>query len=95
MRGHGGAQLVTAVALDHRLHQLVLDPPGGVGRNPEPAAQLDVGQALLALGEQMHGAQPHPHRQLGTLEDGASGQRCLVAALPALQQLTVADLTIF
>jgi hypothetical protein len=63
----GGAQLVTAVALDHRLHQLVLNPPGGVGRDAEPPAQLDVGQALLALGEQMHGAEPYPHRQLGAL----------------------------
>ena len=63
----GGAKLVAAVALDHRLHQLVLNPPGGVDRNPEPAAQLDIGQPLLALGQQMHGAEPHPHRQLGAL----------------------------
>ena len=89
-----GAKLIAAVAFDHRLHQLVLDPPGGIGRNPEPPAQLDVGQALLALGQQMHGAEPHPHRQFGALEDGAGDQRCLVAAVPALQQLTVADLTI-
>ena len=27
----------------HRLHQLVLNPPGGVGRDAEPPAQLDVG----------------------------------------------------
>jgi hypothetical protein len=62
-----GAKLVAAIALDHGLHQLVLDPPGGIGRDPQPPAQLDVGQALLALGEQMHGAEPHPHRQLGAL----------------------------
>src|SRR5215218_3242641 len=57
-------------------------------------AQLDVGQPFLALGEQMHGAEPHPHRQLGTLQDGAGDQRCLIAALSALQQLTPTDLTI-
>ena len=89
-----GAKLVAAITLDHRLHQLVLNPPGGVGRDPEPPAQLDVGQAFLALGEQMHGAEPHPHRQLGALQDGAGDQRCLIAAAPALQQLTVADLAI-
>jgi len=72
--GPGGAKLVTAVAFDHRLHQLVLDPPSGIGRDPESPTQLDIGQPLLALGQQMHGAEPHPHRQLGTLEDGAGDQ---------------------
>ena len=62
-----GTKLVAAVTLDHRLHQLVLDPPSGIGRDPQSAAQFDVGQTFLALGEQMHGAEPHPHRQLGAL----------------------------
>src|SRR5271167_1176009 len=90
----GGAKLVPAVALDHRLHQLVLDPPGGIGRDPEPAAQLDVGQALLALSQQVHGAKPYPDRQLGAQQDGAGDQRQLIPTAPALQQLTVADLAI-
>src|SRR6516164_1110288 len=63
----GGAKHVTAVAFNHGLHQLVLDPPGGVGRDPEPTTQLDVGQTLLALSQQMHGAKPNPHRQLCAL----------------------------
>src|SRR6516225_10706050 len=84
----GGAKHVTAVPFDHRLHQLVLDPPGGVSRDPEPATQFDVGQALLALSQQMHGAKPNPHRQLGALQDGTGDQRCLIATAPALQQLT-------
>src|SRR5271168_4332521 len=90
----GGAELVTTVTLEHGLHQLVLNPPGSVGRDPQPPAQLDVGYALLALGEQMHGAKPHPHRQLGTLQDGAGDQRRLVPAAPALKQLTARDLRI-
>ena len=90
----GGAQLVAAVAFDHCLHQLVLDPPGSIGRNPEPPAQLDIGQPLLALSEQMHGAEPNSHWQLGALQDSAGNHRCLVAALSALQQLTLTDLTI-
>jgi hypothetical protein len=79
-----GAQLVAAVPLDHRLHQFVLNPPGGIGRDPKAPAQLDVGQPFLALGEQMHGAEPHPHRQLGALQDSAGDQRRLIAAPLAL-----------
>ena len=39
----GGAKLVTAVPFDHRLHQFVLNPPGGVGRDPSrrPNSMLD------------------------------------------------------
>src|SRR3954467_4751108 len=78
------AKLIAAVPLDHCLHQFVLNPPGSIGRDPKAPAQLDVGQPFLALGEQIHGAEPHPHRQLGALQDGAGNQRCLIAALPAL-----------
>ena len=38
----GGAELVTTVALEHGLHQLVLNAPGSIGRDPQPPAQLDV-----------------------------------------------------
>src|SRR3954464_5043001 len=79
-----GAKLIAAVPLAHRLHQFVLNPPGGIGRDPKAPAQLDVGQPFLALSEQMHGTEPHPHRQLGALQDGAGDQRRLIAALPAL-----------
>src|SRR3954449_246622 len=89
-----GAKLIAAVAFDHRLHQLVLNPPGGISRDPKAPTQLDVGQPFLALGEQMHGAEPYPHRQLGALQDGAGNQRRLMAAQPALQKLTPADLAI-
>src|SRR5271163_4625362 len=83
------------VALAHGLHQLVLKPPSGVGRDPKPPAQLDVGDAFLALAKQMHGAEPHPHRQLGALQNGAGDQRRLVPASLALKQLTPLDLAIF
>jgi hypothetical protein len=58
----GCAEGVAPIALKHDLHQLVLNPPGRIGRDAELAAKLDVGHALLALGEQMHGAKPYPHR---------------------------------
>src|SRR5262249_59554313 len=73
-----GAKHVTAVPFDHRLHQLVLGPPGGVGRDPEPATQFDVGQALLALSQQMHGAKPNPPRPPGCLQEGTGRPRLLV-----------------
>jgi hypothetical protein len=76
------------------LQQLVLHAPGSVGRDPEPPTQLDVGYSLLTLAKQMHGAEPHPHRQLGALQNGASDQRCLVSASLTLKQLTVLDLGI-
>src|SRR4051812_23846541 len=79
-----GAKLIAAVPLDHRLHQFMLNSPGGIARDPKSPAQLDVGQPFLALGKQMHGAKPHPHRQLGALQDGAGDQRRLVAAPSAL-----------
>src|SRR5262249_58094172 len=66
----GGAKQVTAVPFDHRLHQLVLDPPGGVGRDPEPATQFDVGQALLSLSLPMHGAKTKPHPHAGAPQSG-------------------------
>src|SRR3954462_3745509 len=88
------AKLVAAGPLDHRPPQFVLTPPRGVGRDPKLPAQLDVGQPFLALSEQMHGTEPHSHRQLGALQDGAGDQRRLMAALPTLQQLTPTDLTI-
>src|SRR5215211_3590577 len=87
-------KLIAAVPLDHRLHQFVLNPPSGIGRDPKSPAQLDIGQPFLALGEQIHGAEPHPHRQLGALEDGAGDQRCLMAAPSALKKLTSTDLAI-
>src|SRR5271156_407866 len=90
----GGAELVTTVALEHGLHQLVLKPPGSVSRDPKPPAQLDVGYSLLALAKQMHGAEPHPHRQLGALQNGTGDQRRLVPASLALKQLTALDLGI-
>src|SRR4051795_4791682 len=55
-----GAKLIAAVPLDHRLHQFMLNSPGSIGRNPKSPAQLDVRQPFLALGEQMHGAEPYP-----------------------------------
>src|SRR5271170_2300354 len=90
----GGAELVTTVALEHGLHHLVLKPPSGVGRDPKPPAQLDIGYALLALAKQMHGAKPHPHRQLGALQNGAGDQRGLMPTTAALEKLTGPDLAI-
>ena len=42
-----GAELVAAVPFDHRLHQFVLNPPGGIARSPA-AGPTEVGQPFLA-----------------------------------------------
>ena len=43
----GGAELVVPVSLEHRLHQLVLHPPGGVGRDPEPPVSIGTQKGPL------------------------------------------------
>src|SRR5216684_6440960 len=51
-------QALRGVPLHHHLHEFVLDlPRRGLG-DAKPAAQLDAGNASLALGEVVHGAKP-------------------------------------
>src|ERR1700741_4070034 len=45
------SQTLAGIALHHDLLQLVLDLPGRGLRHPETTAQLDAGDALLALGQ--------------------------------------------
>jgi len=64
----------------------VLDLPGGGLGHAEAAAELDAGDALLALRQMVDRAEPEPQRQLGRGEDGAGGQRGLPPAGRALEQ---------
>jgi hypothetical protein len=64
--------LLLGIALHHHLRQLVLDGPGGGLGHAEAAAELDAGDALLALRQVVHGAEPDPQRHLGRSEEGAS-----------------------
>src|SRR5882757_5564341 len=87
-------QLLAGVALHHHLRQLVLDLPGRGLRHAEAAAKLDAGDALLALGQLIHGAEPEAQRQVGRGEDRACDRRGLAAAGVALEQPTGSHLAI-
>ena len=78
---------VLAVALHHHLHQLVLHAPGGVVGDAEMAMQLHRRDALLVLGHEVEGLEPHAQRQLGGIEDSACGHRGLAMAAMALLEL--------
>src|SRR6516162_8221436 len=70
-------QALCGVPLHHRLHELVLDLPGGGLGDAKPASQLDAGNASLALGEVVHGAKPSPQRHFGRRENCSGDQGCL------------------
>src|ERR1700738_1480956 len=70
-------QALFGVPLPHRLHELVLDLPGGGLGDPKPAAQLNAGDAALALSEVVHGAEPSAQRHLGRRENRSEEHRCL------------------
>src|SRR6201987_5300301 len=57
-------QALCGVPLHHRLHELVLDLPGGGLGDAKPAAQLNAGDAALALSEGVLGAKPSAQRHL-------------------------------
>lgn len=72
------------IALHHHLLELVLGRPcRGLG-DAEAAAELQAGDALLALGQMIEGAKPAPQRKLGRREDGAGSERRLPPAGGAL-----------
>src|SRR6202023_3358874 len=51
-------------------------PGGGLG-DAKPAAQLNAGDAALALSEVVHGAKPSAQRHLGRRENRSGDHRCL------------------
>src|SRR5260370_28337812 len=70
-------QALCGVPLHHRLHQLVLDLPGGGVGDDKPGAQLNAGDAALALSEVVHGAKPSAQRHLGCCENRSGDHGCL------------------
>src|ERR1700758_4012015 len=68
-------QTLCGVPLHHRLHEFVLDLPGGGLGDAKPAAQLHAGEAALALSEVVHGAKPRAQRHLGRRENRSGDHR--------------------
>ena len=71
----------------HDLLQFVLESQGGFGRNPDGPGQIERGDAVLGLGDQVDGQHPGGQGQFGRGEDGALGQRGLETTSPTLVQL--------
>src|SRR6201987_1395033 len=70
-------QALCGVPLHHRLHELVFDRPGGGLGDAKSAAQLNAGDAALALSEVVHGAKPSAQRHLGRCENRSGDHGCL------------------
>ena len=70
-------QALCGVPLHHRLHQFVLDLPGGGLGDAKPAAQLDAGDAALTLSEVVHSAKPGAQRHLSRRKNRSGDHRCL------------------
>jgi hypothetical protein len=82
---HAAGELAGLLAQAHDLHDLVLEQPGGGVGHAEVALELERGDAVLGLGDHVHGQEPGWQRQLAGLEDGAADQAALVAAAAALE----------
>ena len=80
------AQRLPRFTLEHHLHYLLLEHPGGVVAHAKAAHQFHGRDSVLGLGEVIHAAKPHAQRQLGVIEDGAGGQRSLCMAIRTLVQ---------
>ena len=78
---------IGAVALAHRLHQLVLDEPGGRIADTDLAFQGQGGQSRLGLADQIDREKPNRQRQMSALKQRARDQRGLLAAAQALKAL--------
>ena len=75
---HPPGELPGVLALAHDLHDLVLHQPGrGIG-NAEVALELQRGDVVLGLRDQVHRHEPGGQRQLAGLEDRAGDQAALV-----------------
>src|SRR3954453_15161796 len=75
------------LARRHRPHQLVLHQPGRRLPHPEPPRQLDRADPVLPLGQVVDRGEPGGQRQLGVLEHRAGGERELLLAAVALEDL--------
>src|SRR5512144_431621 len=77
-------QALLGIAPHHDLLELVLDRPCRRLGDAEAAAELQAGDALLALGQVIESTKPGAQRELGRREDGPGGQRRLPPAGGAL-----------
>ena len=77
-------QGIQGFALQHRLHELVLDTPSGRIADAQMAFQRQCGQTGLGLGDQINSKKPEGQGQTDTLEKGAENQGGLVTTVKRL-----------
>ena len=90
---HGPFEPMAALAPSHRAIDLLVQQPSGGVAHAELALERQRRQARLGLADQIDGQEPGGQRQLGVLHQAARGQRGLVPAGDALEQVAgaVAD----
>jgi hypothetical protein len=84
---HGPAQHRGGLALDHRLHQLVVDQPSGRIADPEVALQRQGREPGHGFGDEIDRRELHDQSQFGGFEQGPGDQRGLMMAGVALEGL--------
>jgi len=77
------AEDVAILALDHRLHELVVDQPGSRVTDSQEALQRQGRQPGLGLADEIDGRETHRQGQLGPLKQRPSDQGGLLTAGPA------------
>ena len=89
---HDAAQRLAVVPLAHRLHEFVLQHPSRVVAHPQLALEVHRRDAVLGLAEQVDGQEPSGQGQLGVVEQRAGGERGLMLATDAREDLAPAEL---
>src|SRR5690606_10214471 len=82
---HPAVELARVLTHAHDLHELVFHEPGALVANAQVALELECGDVVLGLRQQVHGQKPARQRQLGRLEDGAADDAALMPAGDALE----------
>lgn len=77
-------QLSTRLTGGHGLHELVFDAPGAAVAHAQVPAQLQGGDGILALADQVQGQKPRGQRQLAAGKHGTGPQTGLGTAGTAL-----------
>ena len=72
-------------AVGHRRPELVQQQPGGILLDANLVRQLKGRDAVRMSGDQMCRPEPDGERQLGPVQDGPGGHRCLPSAAQALE----------
>jgi len=80
------------LAVEHHLHELVLEQLGGKVGHPKVALELQRRDTVLGRRHQVHRQEPSGQRQLAGLEHGAADQAALIATRVALEVQPIADL---